>query len=262
MSDDVVQTLATEGYVLKRSVIDREALHTWSEMVNDLLHRAHGNDEALRPFVVYEREIIARQPHRSELAPEDVGNALYLVDDLLATDPLWWVLFESPGYRDFVATLVGHEPRFASSQCVVKEALVGSRVAWHRDYPNSVSDYGQTPGVRLLLSIDHMTADNGATMVLPGSHLPGHPSWNYRPSHAAELFASEMRTLEARPGDVIALHPSIIHGGGINRSSGHRRVVTAHWLPADGHAIDRANFSGFGRTLETRHRIRIRRAHP
>jgi ectoine hydroxylase-related dioxygenase (phytanoyl-CoA dioxygenase family) len=260
MGDALLGRIASDGYAVVRSVVDRESLATWSAMVNDLMQRAHDSDESLRPNIVYEHEIITRQPHRSELEPESVGKALYLVDDLLATDPLWWILFETPGYRDVVADLVGHEPLFASSQCIIKEAYVGSRVAWHRDYPNSASDYSPTPGIRVLLSLDHMTSENGATMIIPESHHSDHPSWGLSPSEAATEFASSLVTIECKPGDVLAIHPSVIHGGGTNRSAGHRRIISVHWLPADTKAVDRANFTGFGRTLETRQILRARRA--
>jgi hypothetical protein len=72
-------------------------------------------------------------------------------------------------------------------------------------------------------AVDEFTADNGATRVVPGSHL-----WEAsREPEPGEIFAAVMR-----PGSVLLYNGSVLHGGGANRGDTSRLGVLLHYCPS------------------------------
>src|SRR5580692_5240579 len=76
-------------------------------------------------------------------------------------------------------------------------------------------------GVSAVWAIDEFTAENGATEVLPGSHLFGH-----------EPIAADdprVRPVEMSPGSVVVFLGTTLHRGGANRSDGVRLGLTPQY---------------------------------
>ena len=73
--------------------------------------------------------------------------------------------------------------------------------------------------------------------MIPGSHRAGlieHalPDWEYVNTgfFAADGVDREQRVhVEMDPGDVLLVHPLLVHGSGRNRSLGFRRAISAHF---------------------------------
>nr|KAG5708755.1 hypothetical protein BaRGS_031909 [Batillaria attramentaria] len=89
---------------------------------------------------------------------------------------------------------------------------------------------------------------NGCLVVVPGSHkgeLLAHeyPKWeggvnkmyhgiqNYDPSQPRVHLPMEA-------GDTVFFHPLLIHGSGMNRTTGFRKSISCHYASADCHYID------------------------
>lgn len=97
-------------------------------------------------------------------------------------------------------------------------------------------------GVSTFWAIDPMTADNGATDIIPGSHL-WEDEGNINLVRDAELFdASKERDPHHDPaphpdmikavmpaGSLMILKSSLFHRGGANRSTGSRLIVTPQY---------------------------------
>ena len=75
-------------------------------------------------------------------------------------------------------------------------------------------------GGAAIWAIDEFTADNGATVMLPGSHR-----WPDRPPTDAD----EVRSVVMPPGSVVVFHGTLWHGGGANRTSAPRLAVAAQY---------------------------------
>jgi len=70
-------------------------------------------------------------------------------------------------------------------------------------------------------AVDDFTFENGATLVVPGSHL-----WDdSRSPRADEVFAAEMPA-----GSVLLYSGNVIHGGGANQSQVYRYGVALHYV--------------------------------
>lgn len=76
-------------------------------------------------------------------------------------------------------------------------------------------------GVSAVWAIDEFTAENGATEVLPGSHLFGN-----EPIAAND---PRVRPVEMSPGSVVVFLGTTLHRGGANRSDGVRLGLTPQY---------------------------------
>jgi ectoine hydroxylase-related dioxygenase (phytanoyl-CoA dioxygenase family) len=76
-------------------------------------------------------------------------------------------------------------------------------------------------GVSAVWAIDEFTAENGATEVLPGSHLFG----------GGPIAATDprIRPIEMSPGSVVVFLGTTLHRGGANRSGGVRLGITPQY---------------------------------
>ena len=76
-------------------------------------------------------------------------------------------------------------------------------------------------GVSAVWAIDEFTAENGATEVLPGSHLFG--------SEPIAATDPRIRPIEMSPGSVVVFLGTTLHRGGANRSDGVRLGLTPQY---------------------------------
>jgi len=109
----------------------------------------------------------------------------------------------------------------------IKQPRFGRAIGWHRDYPNTAYCTAQSDFLRLMLCLDGMAADSGATRFLPASHGisdaqaasdKDHGTWP-RPA------ADDGICLACAPGQLVAIHPKVLHGGGMNTSERPRRNI-------------------------------------
>ncbi len=77
-------------------------------------------------------------------------------------------------------------------------------------------------GVATIFPLDDFTAENGATVVIPGSHL-----WDDRMPTPEERDTAVPAVM--RRGDVLLFLGTLWHGGGANRSDRSRACVTAQY---------------------------------
>lgn len=75
-------------------------------------------------------------------------------------------------------------------------------------------------GAATILAIDDFTPENGATLVIPGSHR-----WDDRTPGPAD----EPRPVVMKAGSLVFFVGTLWHGGGANRSQGGRLCVTAQY---------------------------------
>ena len=116
------------------------------------------------------------------------------------------------------------EPNYLLSQLQVIDILPGEAAQplhpddafypWPRPRPPL--------GVATIWPLDDFTAENGATVVIPGSHL-----WDDRMPTPEERDTAVPAVM--RRGDVLLFLGTLWHGGGANRSDRSRACVTAQY---------------------------------
>lgn len=89
---------------------------------------------------------------------------------------------------------------------------------WHRDLPYQHFVSSKPLAINALFCVDNFTRENGATFVLPASHLSeSFPSPNYVQEKAIQV--------EAKAGSFILLDCMVYHAGGFNETNAPRRAV-------------------------------------
>ncbi len=90
--------------------------------------------------------------------------------------------------------------------------------AWHRDLPYQHFVSSRPLAINALFCLDAFTIENGATRVLPASHL--------QEDFPSDRFVeSEAVTVEAPAGSFIVLDCMAYHSGGVNGTGRARRAV-------------------------------------
>lgn len=90
--------------------------------------------------------------------------------------------------------------------------------SWHRDLPYQHFVSSKPLAINAVFCLDDFTRENGATFVLPASHLHEEfPSNQYVMRNAIQV--------EAKRGSFIVLDCMLYHAGGFNHSSLERRAI-------------------------------------
>jgi hypothetical protein len=140
--------------------------------------------------------------------------------DELWTDPVVLALAQHVIGRPFrLSSLNGREPR-----------LGGGHQALHSD-PGARSAEDGFHGVNSLWALDDMDGRNGATRLVPGTHV--RTGWVHE--HLADPAAPHPDEILAvcPAGTVIIYNAHLWHGGTTNRSGGRRRLVHGYYLARD-----------------------------
>lgn len=134
---------------------------------------------------------------------------------LLTLEPLWTIASRLLSID--VDQVVYH---FSTVQR--KPAQIGPAVGWHRDYANTYCCTVGARFVRLLIAITQMGESNGGVWVVPGSHLITDEEALEDPSRPNN---STVYCPKLNAGDVLAIHPRLLHSSTVNRSSNGRTLV-------------------------------------
>ena len=118
----------------------------------------------------------------------------------------------------------------------MKNPSDGSAVEWHQDwafYPHTNDDL-----LEVGIALDDMTAENGALMVIPGSHTG--KTWDH---HQDGLFVGAITDpafrsdgavpVTVKAGGITLHHVRMVHGSKPNRSEKPRRMFFIGFCAAD-----------------------------
>ncbi len=114
------------------------------------------------------------------------------------------------------------EPNYLLSQLQAIDILPGeaAQPLHHDDAFYPVPRPRAPLGAATIFAIDDFTAENGATLVIPGSHR-----WDDRTPGPQD----RARPVVMKAGSVVFFVGTLWHGGGANRSAGGRLCVTAQY---------------------------------
>jgi ectoine hydroxylase-related dioxygenase (phytanoyl-CoA dioxygenase family) len=139
---------------------------------------------------------------------------------------------------DMVAALIG--PDVAYHHCKINLKLPGANTeaAWHQDFP--FTPHTNDDMVTALLFLDDVTMENGALMVLPGSHLTGLHSLYRNGRFVAKVSDDVAMAAQARAvpaigpaGSVCLMHTAVLHGSEANGSAISRNLYISVYRAAD-----------------------------
>lgn len=224
--------LAEDGYVVVENAVDA-ALLTRMDQALERIERAVAEDTLpshLRRWVSLDRDR-TRGLRSGEIGSDTISNIM----ELPLFDPVFRDLIVHEPVLDILEALFeSREFAFHNYKCICK--MPGGRAAfqWHRDLP-----YLQHTSPNLLtcmLCVDPMTAENGATVVCPGSHRIAHEAVQPGDVDIPEAdVPAERVTVTCPAGSAVLFHVNLIHGGGPNESRARRRNVISIWSGPDAH---------------------------
>lgn len=204
------------------------------DRVQDQVVNARLEEIEQRGFCVIENAFTAAQVQRAhdELSPwlqkelmgrnNFEGESSERVYALLAKAPVIAEMIEHPDVLAIVDAVL--EPNYLLSAALAINVHPGETPQpWHID--DGAGDLA-TPkprapqGVSAIWALDDFTPDNGATEVVPGSHLWG---------AEREPLEDELEKVCMPKGSVVVFAGSLIHRGGANNSEGTRLAVTPQY---------------------------------
>ncbi len=238
-----------DGYLVVENLFDERTLTALSGEIDRITDDPDALPADLRRHVQLERDYLADESQRkyNELSVDQVGNAVRNIMELpLFSRRLAELICYEP-LLDVLAALFGSsEFHFHNYKCIIKAPQVSSAFRWHRDLPYLFHTSADL--ITAMLCLDGMTEENGATVVIPGSHrIP-----DDQVTHGDEEIDENDLPPDARrvtvtcpPGSAVLFHVNILHGGGPNRSETPRRNVIGIWAGPDAWPIT-ANRYAYG----------------
>lgn len=195
-----VESLRILGYAVLDGGFDAAALDRMSEgfdAARAAFAAAHGGMDRLR-----------------EIDEHNGIRAAFVYDDRLLEAA------RNPSVLTVARQLIGGFQVLSQQNGVINpaDAQVYNQGAWHRDLPYQHCVFSRPMAINALLCIDDFTAENGGTLVLPGTHkVEAFPS---------EAFvASAARQVEAPRGSYILLDCMVYHTGATNMTARPRRAL-------------------------------------
>lgn len=187
-----IDALERDGYAVIFGVLDEDALARIRAAISELYERAK-HDPLWR-----------------------AGGTLHL-DGIEKHEP-FSAVWTDPRVVRGVRALLGEEYRVARTH--VRSPLPGEGAqSLHADYPARPSDGGHAVATAIV-AIDDFTQENGATRVVPGSHV--HPP--HVPKDSDTSFTGE-RVITMPAGSVLLFSGHLYHSGTRNRSKSWRDAL-------------------------------------
>lgn len=141
-----------------------------------------------------------------------------------------------PNILGIVGQLIGDDLRYNGHKLNMKYPEFGSPVEWHQDwafYPHTNDDL-----LAVGIVIDDMTVENGALMVIPGSHkgptLDHHQNGAFVGAVTEPDFTPDGAVpIEIKAGGITLHHVRALHGSAPNTSDKPRRLLLFQYCAVD-----------------------------
>jgi ectoine hydroxylase-related dioxygenase (phytanoyl-CoA dioxygenase family) len=142
--------------------------------------------------------------------------------NLPSRDGVFCALAEHPIALHFVRALLGW-PALLSSMSANITAAGGQSMILHADQGYMPVPWPKPQGVNVGWCVDDFTADNGATLFVPGSHR-----WSGDRLGRFDEFRDQLVPIEAPAGSALIMEGRLLHTNGVN-SNGVRRAGIFSW---------------------------------
>ena len=225
-----------DGFAVVEAILPYSLVATLRDDLDRLIKRLPAAPYADRArHLLFERDLPAEG--RGGVPAKDVGDAVFVIGDLCRwTDAVHDIL--SNGAIIKLARSALHTDGLCAHfmNATIKHPRFGRAVAWHRDYPNGYIGAATSDYFRIMICLDGMAADGGATRFIAGSHAITDAEAVRRSGDASErrqLGPYDGKAALCSPGALVLVHPKVLHGSPINRSARQRRNIVLQVGNAD-----------------------------
>ena len=218
-----VETFNTDGYLSVDSVLSREELDELRRVTDEFVEQSRNVTENDATFDL--------EPGHTAESPQ-----LRRIIRPVSKHPVYEKFVHHEDILNIVESLLGPNLRYHNNKMNMKNPGHGSAVEWHQDwafYPHTNDDL-----LEVGIALDDMTEDNGALMVIPGSHKD--KVWDH---HQDGLFVGAVTDPTFQPDDAVSVtvkaggitlhHVRMVHGSKPNESDKPRRMFFIGFYATD-----------------------------
>ena len=225
-----VSDYEANGYLVVENAVDGDTLDVLRGGIDRIERGVQDGSlgDWLRRHISLERDR-TRSYRIGEIDSDTISNIM----ELPVFGPEFANLIVYPRVLDILEALfASSEFTFHNYKCICKMPGNKAPFAWHRDLPYLEHT---TPNlITCMICLDDMTAENGATIVCPGSHNIRHEDVKHTDMDIQEADVPSERVQVICPaGSAVLFHVNIVHGGGPNLSDSKRRNVIGIWAGPD-----------------------------
>ena len=182
-------------------------------------------------------ESLANLPYREEDSgrkTDDFQSGTVILRDLINKDSIFDICFTHPRILAAVSHVLPQG--YKLSTVASRSALPGGghqplHPDWHPEWWRDRKKPSHHFSCNTIWMLDDFTPENGATRVVPGSHLglgfPEDEMEDVTKAHPSEI------QLEGKAGTVVVFTGHTWHGGVLNRNQSPRRSMTAYFCQRD-----------------------------
>ncbi|MBR0666417.1 phytanoyl-CoA dioxygenase family protein [Roseomonas hellenica] len=219
-------TYARDGFCVVRGAVPPARILALRRAVERVQASVPDLPPPLLERLTFERDLPAE--NRGGATAAAVGDAIFILGDPPAFDSIFLTLLGEAGILAAVQEALGARAVVAHFMNVtIKHPGFGRAIGWHRDFPNRYACPESSRFLRAMLCLDGMTEAGGATAFIPGSHRIGDAEARvlFAAGRAAPPAPGDAVLACCEPGDLVLIHPKVLHGGGINSAATLRRNI-------------------------------------
>lgn len=228
-----------DGFVVVADLLDAETLSVLRAGLEKIIGDLDALPPELRAKIFLEREHVKNNPqwYANKLTPEECGQSVRQIQDLVLFDPAFAEMICYPPLLDVLEALFA-STEFSFNYLIgrPKAARVGNGISngnFHRDTP--FEDFTSSNTIVVILCLDEMTRENGATTFIRASHKVSdeeakRPYW--RDVAADEINLEDKVTVRCPAGAGIFFNSKTLHAAGHNRSGYSRHTILCEWIGA------------------------------
>jgi phytanoyl-CoA hydroxylase len=227
-----------DGFIVAENAVTPRQLESLNQVLAAWVEESRHHSKPFGPPCLAGRA-------RFDMGPEHTAErpALRRVNNPSDISPVYEDVMRSAAMVDMVADLIGRNLKF--HHCKINLKLPGSEteVGFHQDFP--FTPHTNYDLITALLMLDDVTLENGALMVVPGSHRgPLYSLYDgdkfvakVAPEHEARFKRDQVPAI-GKAGSVCLMHTRLIHGSEVNRSaSSPRSLYICVYAAADAVAL-------------------------
>jgi ectoine hydroxylase-related dioxygenase (phytanoyl-CoA dioxygenase family) len=206
-----------DGYSVVRGLYAPDEVAAMRERFHRLLREPEAAHPGLRYFYARPEEL-ARRP-----VDPDNPRGVWMIMDTPLADDYWFDQIRDPRVVRIMGDLLGPDVNFFNGKARVKPPGYVNAQGWHQDWPyerHTAPDLAAA-----IVYLDDTGPGEGATRVLPGSHLRGEWPHDERTAIPDAAVTEPEVELTARAGDVAFIHVLVVHRAGDNPSARNRTAI-------------------------------------
>ena len=228
------------GFVVVQDFLDPTTCFRMRDKLTAIIENLECLPPSLKEKIFLERDHVKNNPqwYAGILTSEECGLAVRQIKDLALFDASFAELICYPPMLDVLETLF-ESSEFSFTYLIgrPKAACVGNGINnghFHRDTPSE--EYTSVNTVIVIICLNDMMAENGATQFIRGSHQVSDEEAKkacWRDVEPQRLNLQEKVAVRCNAGAGIFFNTKTLHAAGHNRSESPRYTILAEWVGPD-----------------------------